>query len=39
VDDIRGMMKFENLDLRFIEVHVERLGLREQWLACQSAAQ
>jgi len=35
VDDIRGMMQFEPLDLRFIAVNVERLGLQEQWLVCQ----
>ncbi len=38
VDDIRGMMRFENLDVHFIEEHVERLGLREQWLVCQPGA-
>jgi hypothetical protein len=38
VDDIRGLMKFEDLDVRFIELHVERLGLREQWLVCQPGA-
>jgi hypothetical protein len=35
VRDIQGLMKFESLDLRFIESNVERLGLREQWLVCQ----
>lgn len=38
VEDIRGMMKFEELDLRFVEVNVERLGLHEQWLVCQPGA-
>ncbi|MEI9895759.1 MAG: hypothetical protein WDN28_18235 [Chthoniobacter sp.] len=35
IGDIRGLLKFETLDLRFIEIQVERLGLREQWLVCQ----
>ena len=35
ITDIRGIMKFENLDLRFLETNIERLGLREQWLVCQ----
>ena len=38
VEDIRGLMKFENLDLRFVEENVERMGLRDQWLGCQSEA-
>ena len=38
LEDIQGLMKFEDLDRRFIEVNVERLGLREQWLACQPRA-
>ena len=28
--DIRGLMKFETLDLPYVEANVERLGLREQ---------
>src|SRR5436305_405352 len=39
VDDIRGLMKFEALDLSFVESQVERLGLREQWLVCQPKGQ
>ena len=35
IDDIRGLLKFETLDLHFIEMQAERLGLREQWLVCQ----
>jgi hypothetical protein len=31
-------MKFETLDLRFVEANVERLGLGEQWLVCQPKA-
>jgi len=36
IGDIQGLLKFETLDLRFIEIQVERLGLREQWFVCQS---
>jgi hypothetical protein len=38
IGDIQGLMKFETLDLRFVEANVERLGLGEQWLVCQPKA-
>ena len=37
VEDVRGLLEFEDLDQRFIEANVERLGLQEQWRFCQPA--
>ena len=36
VRDIRGICEVVELDLAMIEEHVARLGLREQWLVCQT---
>lgn len=33
--DIRGICDVVEIDRALIEEHVERLGLREQWLVCQ----
>lgn len=33
--DIRDVLALIDVDRAFIEMHVERLGLREQWLVCQ----
>lgn len=39
VRDIEGILRLvPDLDRAFIEEHVERLGLREQWLVCQPDA-
>jgi hypothetical protein len=35
ITDIRNILQLMDVDRAFIEGHVERLGLREQWLACQ----
>ena len=36
--DIRYMLACTEVDRRFIEMNVARLGLREQWLVCQPEA-
>ena len=35
VRDIKNILDLMEVDRTFIEEHVERLGLREQWLVCQ----
>ena len=37
IEDVRDLLRFEDLDLRFVEANVERLGLQEQWHVCQPA--
>lgn len=34
LQDIRGLLKFEPLDLGFVEANVESLGLHEEWARC-----
>lgn len=36
--DIQNILRLVDVDLAFVEEHVERLGLREQWLVCQPGA-
>ena len=36
--DIQNILRLVDVDRAFIEAHVERLGLRDQWLACQPGA-
>ena len=38
IRDIRFILACTDVDRAFIEEHVARLGLREQWLVCQSEA-
>ena len=38
VRDIQNILRLVDVDRVFIEEHVERLGLREQWLVCQPGA-
>jgi hypothetical protein len=38
VRDVRAILQLVEVDRAFIEAHVERLGLREQWAASQPAA-
>ena len=38
INDIRGVLACTDVDRAFIEEHVARLGLREQWLVCQPEA-
>ena len=35
IRDIQNLLKLVDIDRAFVEEHVERLGLREQWLVCQ----
>ena len=35
VRDVKNILKVVDVDRSFIEEHVARLGLREQWLVCQ----
>lgn len=35
VRDIQTILNLMEVDRSFIEEHVNRLGLREQWLVCQ----
>jgi len=35
VRDIQNILELMEIDREFVEKHVERLGLREQWLVCQ----
>ena len=37
-NDIRGVLACTDVDRAFIEEHVARLGLQEQWLVCQLEA-
>ncbi len=36
IRDIQNILKLVDVDRGFIEEHVARLGLREQWLLCQT---
>jgi hypothetical protein len=36
--DIQNILRLVDVDRAFIEAHVARLGLREQWLVCQPKA-
>ena len=38
LNDIRGVLVCTDVDRAFIEEHVARLGLQEQWLVCQPEA-
>ena len=39
VRDIRGVLEVAKVDRGFIDAHVERLGLRDQWALCQTSGE
>jgi hypothetical protein len=39
VEDIRGLLECIEVDRRFIDVNLDRMGLHAEWLACQQPAE